>query len=825
VPVKAVKVKSKLDHSKEAAAARVSSILQRGLDYHQQGDLEQAEKCYRAILEVAPVNAEALHLLGVLSIQKQDSPAAIDLISRAIQIFPDQPIYHNNLGNAYRDSGCCEQAVACYQKALQIRPDLVETYVNMGVAYHRLADLERAVTAFQKAITLKPDCAEAYYNLGNTFKEQRLFDKAISYYEQAASLNPMLVEAFYNQANILEKQARFAEAIACLKQCIQFKPDWAEGHSNLGNLSKQLGFLDDAIAHYQKAIHLKPELDEAHNNLGNAFKDQGSFGKAIDCYWKALQIHPENAEAYLNLGITYAEADHIVEAIGCFQKATELNPQFAEAHNYLGVVLAENGRRDEAIECFQKAIAVNPDYAEAYSYLVHQLQHTCNWHLMSRFSEKLDILIRRARDKGQSIIQPPFICMARNSDPIMNLTVAQTWSRKIKQPLQNVKLPFSFETRRREKPRLTIGYLSGDFHDHATAHLMVRLFGLHDREKFEVHCYSYGPEDNSRYRNQIRKESDQFIDIREHSHIDAARRIYDEGVDILVDLKGHTKGSRPGILACRPAPIQVHYLGYPGSTGADFIDYLITDRIVTPEGHASYYSEKLVFLPHCYQVNDDQQEIASRNWNRETLGLANKGFVFSSFNLPYKIDPVMFNCWMRILQQVPNSALWLFGDNDNAVCNLRREAADRGVGPDRLVFAQKMEKAEHLSRLKWADLALDTRVVNGHTTTSDSLWAGVPVITLQGSHFASRVSSSLLKAVGLSELVTYRLEEYENLALQLASRPSELKAVRRKLNINRLKNPLFDTARFVRNIENAYRKMWRILLEGRAVTQIEVFED
>jgi protein O-GlcNAc transferase len=320
------------------------------------------------------------------------------------------------------------------------------------------------------------------------------------------------------------------------------------------------------------------------------------------------------------------------------------------------------------------------------------------------------------------------------------------------------------------------------------------------------------------------EESDQFIDIRESSHIDAAKRIYADGVDILVDLKGHTKGSRLGILACRAAPIQVHYLGYPGTTGADCIDYLITDRIVTPEEHAPYYSEKLVFLPHCYQVNDHQQEIASRNWNRETLGLPDKGFVFSSFNLPYKIDPVMFDCWMRILQQVPDSVLWLFGDNENTRYNLRQEAADRGVDPDRLVFAQKLEKAEHLSRLQWADLALDTRIVNGHTTTSDSLWAGVPVVVLQGGHFASRVSSSLLHAVGLSELVTYRLEEYEKIAVQLASRPSELKAVRLKLNSNRLKKPLFDTARFVRNLENAYRAMWRIFLEGRAPRQIEVFE-
>ncbi|MBT8366732.1 MAG: tetratricopeptide repeat protein [Deltaproteobacteria bacterium] len=634
----------------------------------------------------------------------------------------------------------------------------------------------------------------------------------------------MLVEAFYNQANVLEKKVRFEKAIACLKQCIQFKPDWAEAYNNLGNLSKQLGFFEDAISHYQKAISLKPELDEAHNNLGNAFKDQGSFGKAIISYRTALQIHPGNTEACFNLGVTYAEAGCVAEATECLQKAIQLNPQFAEAHNYLGVVLAEQGRRSEAIDCFQKAIQICPDYAEAYSYLIHQLQYTCNWCSLKIYSERLDELNRQAGEGNPFFVEPPFINMARQANLYQHFTISKKWCRKIAQPLQNVKLPFSSGTRRQNKRKLTIGYLSSDFHDHATAHLMLSLFGLHNRGKFKIYCYSYGPDDQSNYRKQILNQSDQFIDIREQSHIDAARRIYEDKVDVLVDLKGHTQGGRLGILACRPAPIQVHYLGYPGTIGADFIDYLITDKIVTPVEHAPFYSEKLVFLPHCYQVNDHQQEIASRDWNREALGLPDTGFVFSSFNLSYKIDPVMFDCWMRILLQVPNSVLWLFGDNEDAKCNLRRMAADRGVAPDRLVFAQKIEKAQHLSRLKWADLALDTRIVNGHTTTSDSLWAGVPVITLQGSHFASRVSSSLLHAVGLSELVTHRLEGYEKLAVQLASCSSDLKAVRHKLSINRLKMPLFDTASFVRNLEYAYGEMWRIFRAGRAATQIEVVE-
>ena len=802
----------------------LSTEIEKGLHFHRHGQLSEAEKIYTRILRISPRNSDALHLMGLLANQKGENTIALELINKAVQIFPQNPIYHNNLGNIYRDQGQYVDALECYQQAINLKPDLAEAFINLGIAYHQLGDYTRAESAYKKALQLNQNSNEAYYNMGNTFKAQGRFDEAISCYQQTLSLNPGFVEANYNMALIFEKQARPDEALSCLKQCLQTNPQWAEVHNNIGNLLKQQGFLKEALSSLRRAIEIKPDLYEAHNNLGNALRDQGSLGEAIVSYHAALQINPRFAEAYLNLGITHADDDRPNDAIRCFQTAIRLNPQFAEAYTYMGLALTDQGNRKEGIECLKKAIEVNPNCTGAYSYLIHQLQHTCDWPKLTRVSERLAELSRQKAADGRLILEPPFICMSRQSELSRNLTIAKAWSRKISEPLKNLKLPVSLENRRQPKAQVTIGYLSCDFHNHATAHLMRSFFGFHDREKFEVRCYSYGPEDSSKYSQQIMEESDQFIDIRECSHIEAAKRIYADGVDILVDLKGHTKGARLGILAYRPAPIQVHYLGYPGTTGADFIDYLITDRVVIPEDHDTFYSEKLVFLPQSYQVNDHQQEIASRNWSREALGLPDEGFVFSSFNLPYKIDPVMFDCWMRILQQVSNSVLWLISDSESAICNLRREAADRSIEPDRLVFAKKIEKAEHLSRLKWADLALDTRIVNGHTTTSDSLWAGVPVIALLGSHFASRVSSSLLHAVGLSELVTHHLEEYEELSVRLATHPSELKAVRNKLNINRLKNSLFDTPRFVRNLEHAYSEMWRIFLEGRAPTQIEVHE-
>jgi len=799
--------------------------MERGLYFHRQGNLDQAEKNYREILKVMPMNANALHLLGVLLNQKRKNKTAVDLISQAIQISPNQPIYHNNLGNAYRDSGLYEPAIACYQKAIQIKPDLSEAHINLGIAYHQLADFDRATAAYQMAIMLKPDSAEAYYNLGNTFKEQGLFDEAICCYQRSATINPTLVESFYNQANILEKQGRFDAAIACLNQCIHLKPNWAEAHSNLGNLLKQQGYLDAAISQCREAIHFKPDLAEAHNNLGNAFKDQGNFNKAIVCYQKVLQISPGNADAFFNLGVAYAEADRVAEAAECFQKATQLEPKFAEAHNYMGVVLAEQGRRNEAIDCIQRAIEIRPDYIDAYSYLIHQLQYTCNWGSLKIYSERLDELSSRTSEGNRFFVEPPFIGMARHFDLNRHLKNSKEWCRKIVQPMLNVKPAFRFDSRRQKRQKLNIGYLSGDFHDHATAHLMLSLFKQHDRNRFNVYCYSTGPDDNSSYRQQIQVNCDRFIDIRNCSLVDSARSINSDEVDILVDLKGHTKGSRLGILACRPAPIQAHYLGYPGTIGADFIDYLITDKVVTPIEHAPFYSENLVFLPNSYQVNDHKQEIAAQILCKADFGLPPDSFVFSSFNLSYKIDPIMFDCWMRILNRVPHGVLWLLNVDETAKQNLKQEAGSRAIDSRRLVFADKLPKAQHLARIRLADLALDTRIVNGHTTTSDSLWAGVPLVTLLGGHFASRVSASLLNAVGLAEMITYNLDAYEDLAVRLAGHSDELARIRTKLFRNRLVQPLFDTARFVLNLEKAYQEMWRIFIRDGLARQFEIVKE
>jgi protein O-GlcNAc transferase len=433
-------------------------------------------------------------------------------------------------------------------------------------------------------------------------------------------------------------------------------------------------------------------------------------------------------------------------------------------------------------------------------------------------------LLRKALSVGKKPAEPPFFNIIRHDDLPLNFAIAESWSRDIARAVSSFKVAFSFDSRRTGKTKIVIGYLSNDFRNHATAHLMLSLFGLHNRDEFKIFCYSYGKDDGSYYRTRIQCDCDKFVDISNLSYEAAARCIYEDQVDILVDLKGYTMDNRLEICALRPAPIQVTYLGFPGTIGADFIDYLITDKIVTPKNHATYYSEKFVYMPHCYQVNDHTQRISNKGWGKIAFGLPENSFIFASFNQSYKIDPIMFDVWMRILKQVPKGILWLVFESKLAENNLRREAEARGVQAERLIFAEKMPKDEHLARLRFADLALDTRIINGHTTTSDALWAGVPVITLQGNHFASRVSSSILSAIELPELITHSLDEYEALAVRLARNPVGLQKIRQKIAKNRLLAPLFDTPRFVRNLETAYKEMWKIFLAGEAPRKIEVLE-
>ena len=533
-------------------------------------------------------------------------------------------------------------------------------------------------------------------------------------------------------------------------------------------------------------------------------------------------VNSDYTEALLNMGNSYNNLEELDGAIACYENVLKIDPKCALAHFCMGLVYNKLEKKDDAISCFQKVVELDLDLPGTYSVLYINLRLACDWKLTDLLEKKM--VFDHCCDKklDEKTNEVAFASLARTSNPAKNLAAARAENIQILQSLSEVDLNFDFSSRSKRKRKKTIGYYSGNFKDHPNGHQTHAVFGCHNREEFEIICYSSGKDDGSLYRNKIKDDCDRFIDIREISDVDAAKQIYQDQVDILVDLAGPIDGGRPGMCALRPAPVQIRYLGMAGTSGADYYDYLVTDRIVTPDVDAPFYTEKFINMPHCYMVNSIQP-VSTKKLKREDFGLPENGFVFCSFNTSYKFDRDMFHAWMEILLQVPESVLWLLALNKAAEINLKNEAESCGVDSERIVFSEKLPKPRHLARIHLADLALDTRVVNGAASTCDFLRMGLPIITLKGSHFSSRMSAGILTAMGLPELITHDLKQYRDLAVQLAT-SERLEKIRTWLDKNRHSNPLFDTRRFVRNLENAYKEVWDIYTQGREPRQIDVKE-
>jgi protein O-GlcNAc transferase len=732
--------------------------------------------------------------------------------------------------------------------------------LESAVRLHRAGDLEKARGIYQRILAHDQQIPDALHLLGVIASQEGRFEEARNLIHRAMRLDPDQATYYSNLGNACRADNLLSEAVRCYRKAIELNPDYEEAHFNLGVALHDLGEADSALQHLHKATHLNPNMVGAHLIAGEIYEAAGKFERAVACYQHALNIQPDCIDACIrlgsayqiihdhltaipyferalsanfaekhrifnNLGISYQNTGNIGEAIRCFKEAIKLNPNYATAFYNLGVNYQLNDKLDESIRVLEQAVALKPDHGEAVNLLVHQLQRTCEWSKLETYGAKMAKMTESALKMQGPTSEAVYTNVCMNSDPALNFALARSRSRKIADSAPGAAAQIVHHQPTLVTDRIVLGYFSGDFRNHPVAHLIRGVLDLHDRRAFKVCCYSFGRDDGSLYRSRIMQDCDHFVDLRGMSSHDMAIRIYADKVNILIDLMGHTAGNRLDVCAVRPAPIQVTYLGFPGTTGADFMDYIITDKIVSPPEHSAFYSEQPVYLPNCYQANDNAQEIADDLRQRGDWGLPEKAFIFSSFNQPVKIEPVMFNCWMKIMQRVPESILWLLEDNPTARNNLKQAACNCGVEPKRLVFAPKVSKERHLARMGLADLALDTRIYNGHTTTSDSLWAGVPVVTLIGTHFASRVSASILSAIGLSDLITRSLTEYGDLAVYLAKNRRELKKLKHRLSVNRRVNPLFDTAQFSRDLEQAYKTMWQIFINQEKPRHIEVVSD
>ena len=781
-----------------AARQSLAQLVGQGLDACRRGDLAEGERLCRRALEEDSGYFDALHVLGIIAFKTQRMKEAAELFAKAAVVRPDSVQAHMSCASALQSLKCYAEALASYEQAIKLCPADAEAYNNAGVALYELKRYEQALTNYDRAIELKACYADAYVNRGNALNALACHEDALASYDRALEISPECVAIHNNRSVALHALKRHEEALASSERALESSPSDAEYLLNHGNALFSLKQCDAALQSYDRSLEIKPDYAQAHLNRGNALRDLKRYDDALTSYGRALECKPAYAEAHLNIGNVLRELKCYEDARVRYDRALEIEPGYADAYLNRGNVLYELKRHDDALASYRCALEIRPEGGFVYGNWLHMKMWICDWTGLPGAVLSLVDKVTLGKEASE-----PFPILALSDSLPLQRQGAEIWQ-KNKAPASD-SLPVL--GKRARGARIRIGYYSADFHNHATAYLMAELFERHDRSRFELIAFSFGPDVKDEMRGRVQAAFDRLIDVSKQPDKDVASLSRSLGVDIAVDLKGFTQDSRPGIFACRAAPIQVNYLGYPGTMGAQYIDYLIADHTLIPEAARQHYSEKIAYLPHSYQVNDSKRPISERVFTRAEAGLPETGFVFCCFNNNYKITPETFDGWMRLLKQVEGSVLWLLEDNASAARNLRQEAQARGVDADRLVFAGRLPLDEHLARHRLADLFLDTLPCNAHTTASDALWAGLPVLTCTGEAFASRVAASLLNAIRLPELITTSQAAYEALAIELATQPERLKALRHKLADNRLTAPLFDTALFTRHIEQAYEQM------------------
>jgi protein O-GlcNAc transferase len=800
----------------------------------------EALASYDRALAVKPDYVEALYNRGTVLLDLQRHTDAMASFDKALAIYPANADALNNRGNVLRELKRSKDALASYDKALALNPDHAEFLYNRGAALLDLGRLEDALASFQRALALKPDHAAALHNCGSALLELKRpaealasFDRALAIdpgsaqahndrgsalfalkqpeaaltsYDSALAIKPDHAEALNNRGNALLALKRSEEALATYDRALAIRPDYAEPLNNRGNALLALKRPEEALASYDQALTIKPDYAEALNNCGNALRDLKRPEDALASYHKALSIVPDYVEALNNRGSALFDMKRLEDALASFEQALAIQPGFDEALCNRGAALFELKRYDEAAQAYAAVLRSEPRHPEALAMLAQATSLCCNWEGADVLQEKLRASIQQGAFNGSC-----FGILSTFDDVLLQRGAAEgLCANRTGAPMARPALAVDAGKR-----RLRVGYLSADFRTHAVAFLLSGLIEAHDRSFCETYGLFASPDDDSPERKRLAAGFDRCIDVAGLSDTELCHQVRAAGIDILVDLGGHTKDSRLLDLARRPALIQISYLGYPGSTGAPFIDYIFADEFVIPKETGQHYAEKVVYLPDCFQANDDKRMVAPVVPTRAQCGLPEQGFVFCAFHNSYKINPATFDIWMRLLGSVPCSVIWLASEAA-AHNNLRREAHARGVDPSRIVFAGHETYARHLARQKLADLFLDAWPYNGGTTVSDALWVGLPVVTWAGQSYAARMAGSLLQAVGLPELISYSPEAYEALALRLATNPALLNDVRRRLAANIGTAPLFNTARFARHIEAAYAQMWETHQRGES---------
>ena len=748
--------------------ATISEALAIAVQHHQAGRLHQAEQVYRQILQADPHQADALHLLGVLANQTGHHEAAIELIRQAIAINPLVAPFHNNLGLACRAAGKLGEAIGCYQQALQLRPDYPEAIYNHSLALKDQGKLDEAIDGYRAVLQLRPDFVDAHNGLGVALKEAGQLDAAIASYRRAVELAPNFAPGHYNLGGAMNAAGNADEAIACYQQALRLKPDYAQAHCNLGMALASLKRFAEATECYRQAIHFQPNLAEAHLNLGSVMASQGNFAQAAASYRQAIRLNPDLAGAHCNLGDCLRYIGQLAEAVACFQRDLQLRPDRAETYNLLGNALKEQGRIDEAIVAYQEAMRLQPGLRDAHS----------NFLLASHY--------RAAMTPAE---------LAR---------LHLQWDDRHAAPLRS-EWPLHQAPRDSTRP-LRLGFVSADFGFHPVGYFLVRTLENLDRDGCTVVCYSdRGVRDHLTERFQAAAET--WREISHLSDVQLAGQIRDDRIDVLFELSGHTYGNRLLAFARKPAPIQITWTGYEGTTGLRAMGYLLADRYVIPPGAEQDYPEQVLRLPDSYVCYEPPSEAPAIG----PLPALGNGYVtFASFNNPAKITTEVVGVWAEILRHCGGARLvlkYLGLNDDGARQRLWALFAEHGVPAHRIDLKGWSSFADLLAEYNGADIALDPFPFSGGATTCNALWMGLPVITCPGQTFASRHGLSYLSSIGLTETIARRRDEYVALAVTLAGDLDRLAAIRGSLRQQMAGSPFCDGRRHAASLLTLIRKV------------------
>ena len=735
-------------------------IISKAIEYHSHGNIKEAEKYYEFLFNRSFEDPRLYINYGVICKQSGNIKRAIELFRKSIKIFPNIPSSYSNLAIILRSKGELEEAKKLLLTSIKIKPDFAEAYSNLANILIDLGDFEEAELTVKEAIKIKPDFVDAYNNLGQIFKNL----------------------------------GKTEEAKSIIIKSLKINPDNPFTNFILGSIYQESRQLEQSEYYLRKTILINPKFLEAYLKLSCILRDLMKLQEAESVIRSAIKLNQNSAEFYNILGAILIDQGKTEDALLVIKKSIKLHPQYAEAHYNLAIILRLLGRIDESINSFREAISYKEDFSNAKASLIRAESLVCDW---SNFNSRM-LWLDTLGIKGDAV--DPFPLMSLQDQPQIHLDRAVKWSSK---NIRNNFIGLQFS----KKDKIRIGYFSSDFYNHATMYLMIRIFESHNRNEFEVYAYDYGQDISDIMSERFKKNLTEYRYIRNLNEIESVSLARNDKLDIAIDLKGHTSDNRISIFAQRVAPIQISYLGYPGTTGIKNIDYIIADKIVIPKSNEKYYTEKIINMPNCYQCNDDTKIISKNIFSRRELGLPKDGFVFTCFNANYKITPREFDIWMRLLSMIDSSVLWLYKSNNWAIENLRIEARNRNINPNRLIFSEKIKLDNHLSRLSCADLALDTFNYNGHTTSSDALWAGLPVLTKIGNSFSARVTASLLTNLDLTELITYSEDEYEFKAKTIANNIDQLSELKAKLERNKKTSLLFNSKQFTFDLERKFKDL------------------